>query len=366
MTITNTTAADPTHSPHSHAAIWGTPQAIAAVLAAEKTGPVDAAADILAAAPGRTFLVGTGSSYHVACIVESLLRVAGEDAWAVSAYEFARYPRPLRPDDAVVIFSHTGAKHYSVEAVNDAVAAGLTPVVITAQGSSLPEGTGGLVVPTVPREKSAMYTVSLMGAITVGAQIAAGVAERVGMGSFAVPIRAGLAWLPEIFSDLLVRSDAIRDIAAAARARGGRFYFVGAGPNRATGMEHALKVREGSYLTAEGGELENFIHGPMVGLEAADCVTLVAPPGESLTRSEDFLRALDQIGCMTWVQGGPTAAPATYTDPLPDLPEVLSPCPALLLGQLFAYHLAGLQGTNADTFRRDHDTYRAAVSALKL
>ncbi len=352
------------HSPATRAAIWGTPEAMRRLLHEGWEAAGTAAAAL--ATEVRVFLVGTGSSYHAACFAESLLRAVGVDAWAVSAFEFTRYPRPPHVSDGIVVFSHRGTKRYSLDAVELAIANGERPLLITGQGAELPAGLNALVLETVPQETSSMHTVGLLGAVTVSAQIAIALGERTGMVAVAHALRAGLERVPDALDAMLERSGAVRVLATEVEARHARYFFAGQGPNRATAPETALKVVESSYAMAVGMELEQLIHGPLVAVEPTDLVTVIAPPGPSLERATDLLRACEQIGCATWLLGGPSETRPTYHDPLPDLPEPLTPFPALLLGQLLAYHLAGLRGTNADSFRLEHAPYEQAIKALTL
>lgn len=352
------------HSPASREAIWSAPAVVRRLLA---DGPamVEPAAAALAKAE-RVCLVGTGSSYHAACFAEAMLRAVGTEAWAITAFEFAHYPRPLRPTDGVVIYSHRGAKRYLLEAAEDAIAAGSRPILVTGQGGDVPADLAAEVLRTVPQEVSSMHTVSLFGALTLSALMAVRVGEIDGFTSLAMPLRDALPRLPDALDDMLDRNAFVRLIAESTEAHRGRYFFAGAGPNRATAPESALKAREAAYVTAEGLEIESLLHGPLIALQPHDLVTVIAPPGPALARAGDLMRAAAAIGCSTWLQGGPLDLPTTYADHLPNLPEPLTPFPALTLGQLLAYHLAGTRGTNADSFHLGDPRYQHALDTITL
>src|SRR5207245_1902152 len=71
--------------------------------------------------------------------------------------------------------------------------------------------------------------------------------------------------------------------------------------------EGALKLREASYLSAEGHELESILHGPLISLTAEDSVVMVAQPGPALERTTELAAALREIGAATMAVG-PAAA----------------------------------------------------------
>src|SRR5205809_8083774 len=84
----------------------------------------------------RIFIVGTGTSYHGALVGQHLLRSAGIDAWAIPAFEFAKYPPRLEVDDGLVLLSHRGTKRFS-QAALEGLASQDQWLAITGEGSPL-------------------------------------------------------------------------------------------------------------------------------------------------------------------------------------------------------------------------------------
>lgn len=312
----------------------------------------------------RVFVVGIGTSYHAALVGEWLLRAAGTDAWAVMSSDFALYPEaaPLRPRDAVVVMAHSGVKRFSTEAMAKAAAAGATVLSV---GSLTAEHPGSqLVLRTVEREKSAAFTASHLAAMTVLAQIATELGERrkaPGVTGF----RGALGQLAEQVAGVLVREAEVQPVAEEAASH--RVYAAGAGPNAATALEAVIKVREAAQGWIDALALEQFLHGPIVSVNAGDVAVLINVPGRSAERVAEIAAVLDAIGARLWLVG--QAAPATPRATvfgLPEIPELLSPLLAVVPVQLFAYHMAVVKGVNPDRFRRDDPTYAAAFGLLKL
>jgi glucosamine--fructose-6-phosphate aminotransferase (isomerizing) len=325
--------------------------------------PAREAAGRLAAA-GRVFVVGIGTSYHAAMVGEWLLRAAGADAYAAMSSEFASYPEaaPLRKGDAVVVMAHTGVKRFSAEAMTKAAAAGATVLSV---GSLTAEHPGSqLVLRTVEREKSAAFTASHLAAMTVLAQVATELGESrraPGVAGF----RAAVGRLPDQVAAALAREAEVRPVAEVAASR--RVYAAGPGPNAATALEAVIKVREAAQGWIDALPLEQFLHGPIVSVNADDLAVLINAAGRSAERLGEIAGVLDAIGARLWLVGQPVAGtPRATVFALPELPELLSPLLAVVPVQLLAYHMAVVRGVNPDRFRRDDPKYAAAFGRLKI
>jgi glutamine---fructose-6-phosphate transaminase (isomerizing) len=352
--------------------IHAQPQAVRELLADWEL-PTQAAERL--ARTGRIFLAGIGTSFHAATVGEYLLRLAGADAWALRSFEFVTYPRPLRGDDGVIVVSHRGSKLYGDRAVQRAVEAGVLTVGITGKNSKM-QG-ADIRIETVEQDPSSTHSISYTGALTRLAQIATRLAALKGNGEQAERLEQGLAQVPALMEHMLAREGEVQRIAQEAVAQQRRIYFVGAGPNAVTAPEGALKAKEAAYVTAEGFELEQAIHGPQVAFEREDLLIPISVKGPAQARVADFLLALSEIGSRVWLIG---EAPDTQTAELfgrdggtrfavcdgVDLPEELTPMVTVLPVQLLAEFLAAARGTNADSFRTDHELYKRAGTRFQI
>lgn len=326
--------------------------------------PARRAADRLADAR-RVLLTGVGTSYHAASVGAWLFRAAGADARAVLSFDLALYPGAagtLGPDDAVIVMAHTGVKRFSAEAMARASAAGATVLSV---GSLTAEHPGSqLVLRTVEREKSAAFTASHLAAMTVLAQVATELGERrhaPGIAGF----RDALRRLPAQVGDVLAREEEVWPVAREAVHR--RVYAAGAGPNEATATEAVIKVREAAQGQIDGLAVEQFLHGPMVAVNAGDLAVLINVSGAAAGRVAEIASVLEAIGAQLWLVGqGVTATPKATVFGLPETPESISPLLAVVPVQVLAYQMAVLRGLNPDTFRRHDPTYKAAFGLLQL
>lgn len=317
--------------------------------------PVRQAAGLVSGAR-RVVVTGIGTSYHASLVGAWLLRAAGTDARAVSSFDFATYPEsfPVGPGDAVIVMAHTGVKSYSALAMQRAAEAGATVLSV---GSLTAEHPGSrLVLRTVEREKSAAYTSSHLTAMTVLAQVA----TELGAG-----FREALGRLPDQVADVLSREGEVHPIASEAATR--RVYATGAGPNEATATELVIKAREAAYGHVDGLPAEQFLHGPIVTVNAGDLAVVVHVPGAAAARVAQIVAVLDAMGAQLWLVGQPVAAtPRAIVFTLPEIPEILSPLLAVVPMQILAYQMAVEKGLNPDTFRRDNPVYKDAFGLLRL
>lgn len=303
---------------------------------------------------GRIWTVGVGTSYHAALAAGWFLRAAGYDARTINSFEFAYYPEnfPLRPDDAVAIFAHSGVKAVSTAAMQRAIKAGVTRISAGAFTSEHPGSQ--LILRTTEREQSAAFTASHLAAMTIFAQIA----TELG-GSGTAGFREALTALPEQVENILAREADIQPIAALGVER--RMYAMGAGPNEVAAIESVIKVREAAYGWIDALGTEQYLHGPVVSFNAGDLGIVINVPGAALWRTEAAARVLAALDGEVWLIGqGVDGLDGATVFPTPETLELISPLLTVIPLQLLAYRIAVLKGLNPDTFRRDDPVYNAA------
>jgi len=311
---------------------------------------------------GRFILIGSGTSYHGAQVGEHLLRSAGFEAIAMPSFEFAQYGPAPGADDALVVLSHRGVKRFTEAALDSFRQGSSRWVAITGYGSPL---SGAGVIRTMPQELSAVHTASHTGAMTRLAQLAVVLAAGAGrMRPFWEP---ALELLPETAAAAVAarsRCEEVIDAMALDRPT----HFLGGGPAWATASEGALKLREASHVQAEGHELENFLHGPLISVEAGQTVFCVVERGPALERAQQIVQALVTVGVQVVAVGSAAdqVDGASHSLSLHRLPEVLAPIANVIPLQWIAFLAAARRGVNPDTLRRDDPPYGHALAALRL
>lgn len=274
----------------------------------------------------RVLLAGVGTSWHAAQHGAWMLRAAGVRADAAHAADLAPYEAGIDERDGVILLSHTAGTGYSMQVLERARDAGAAVVHISAIGK-------GGDVETVAPEASYAYTASHTGALLRLAQIAAALGAQLGELE-AIPDRVGavldapgpLIGVPERLVEL-----------------------IGAGPNAWTAQEGALKIREASYLAAEGLSSEQFFHGPSVALDAQDTLVVLDGGGPAAERTEAIAVAVEATG----------ARVVRFSER--DLGEQLSVFPLTVVVQRIAAELADARGVSPDRFRYEEDPRREAA-----
>jgi glucosamine--fructose-6-phosphate aminotransferase (isomerizing) len=105
------------------------------------------------------------------------------------------------------------------------------------------------------------------------------------------------------------------------------------------------------------------LHGPLAAVSRDDLVILIAPPGASSERATDLARALHELEVQPVVLTAESNAEAfseAHRFILPEVPEIVTPIPAIVPIQFFAYYLAVGLGFNPDLIHRDDKRQRAA------
>jgi glucosamine--fructose-6-phosphate aminotransferase (isomerizing) len=287
-------------------------------------GPAEQAAAGLAGR--RILLVGVGTSWHAAQHGAWLLREAGVQAEAAHAADVAPYGREIEPQDGVIVLSHTAHTGYSMQMLERAREARAAVVHISGIGN-------GGEVETVAPEASYAYTASHTGALLRIAQIATTLGARLG----------DLTAIPDAVAGVLERPVPL--IEAPQRL----VELTGAGPNAWTAQEGALKIREASYVAAEGLSSEQFFHGPSVALDAQDTLVVLDGGGPMADRTESIARAIEATG----------ARVARFAER--DLGEALSVFPLTVVVQRIALELAEARSVSPDRFRYEEDPAREAA-----
>jgi glucosamine--fructose-6-phosphate aminotransferase (isomerizing) len=252
-----------------------------------------------------------------------LLRAAGVLANAAHAADLAPYGQRIDPSQAVVLLSHTAKTGYSMEMLTRAREAGAPTVLISGIGA-------GGDLETVAMETSYAYTASHTGALMRLAQLATLLGADLG------PLTA----VPDAIGRVLENPRPLAELPERL------VEIIGAGANAWTAQEAALKIREASYVAAEGLSAEQFFHGPSVALDERDLLLVLDGGGPMAARTDAISSAV--------AVGG--ARVIRFADR--DLGEVLSIFPLTALVQRVALEFAEAREVSPDRFRYDEDPRR--------
>jgi len=160
-----------------------------------------------------------------------------------------------------------------------------------------------------------------------------------------------LAEVPAKVERILDQSEPIRRIAEANIDRN-NWLFLGRGFNYPVALEGALKLKEISYIHAEGLPAAEMKHGPIALISDGMPAVFIATQGPQYEKIMGNINEVRSRGGKTIVvatEGDDKIRPyADYLIPIPDAPEILQPMLTVVPLQLLAYHAAVLRGHDVD------------------
>lgn len=303
----------------------------------------------------RVVLVGMGTSLHAAMVGRHYIeQIAGIPAEVDNASEW-RYREPVvGPETLLISVSQSGETVDTLAAMELARARGCTQITIcNGIGSQATRVADGTVYTRCGLEIGVASTKTYLAGITALYLLAAylgqerGMIDRERMGGYLEP----LAHLPYLAGEVLSHAEDQEDLAHEF-ARFDNFLFLGRGIHYPVAMEGALKLKEVSYIHAEGYPAGEMKHGPIALIDSEMPVFAIVPKGDLRSK---MLSNIEQVKAR---QGIVIAIGSEGDDELQDkadrviyVPgntELLSPVLTSIPVQLFAYNVAVRRGCDVD------------------
>jgi len=302
----------------------------------------------------RIILAAQGTALHAAMIgeymIEELAKIPAECEYAS---EF-RYRNPIIEDGTVVIaVSQSGETIDTLYALQEAKDRGaLTLGVVNVVGSTIARETDAGVYLRVGPEIGVASTKAFTGQVAVLAMLSLFLARRRFMSPDAsTRLLRELNQIPEKIEQILLQDAAIKAITQKYINRE-NWLFLGRGVNYPTALEGALKLKEISYIHAEGMPAAEMKHGPIALITDGMPVVVIANRG---AQYEKVLSNIEEVRS----RGGHVIAIANDGDErigsiaedviyVPETAEPLSPMLTVIPLQMMAYHAAVLRGHDVD------------------
>lgn len=303
----------------------------------------------------RIIIVACGTSWHAGLIgkqlIESFCRIPVEVEYAS---EF-RYGNPVvGSGDVVIAISQSGETADTLAAVELAKAKGAFIYgVCNAIGSSIPRATDTGTYIHVGPEIGVASTKAFTGQVTVLTMFALALANAkgtVGHDEYVKTVK-GLAEIPAMMKEVLKVNDKIADMARTfTYAR--NFLYLGRGYSYPVALEGALKLKEISYIHAEGYPAAEMKHGPIALIDSDMPVVVIATRNGMYEKVRSNIQEIKarQGRVIALVSKGDTTVSkiADAVIELPDTMDCLEPLVATIPLQLLAYHVAVCKGKNVD------------------
>ena len=303
----------------------------------------------------RFIIVECGTSWHAGLVgeylFEDLLRIPVEVEYAS---EF-RYRNPIiYEDDIVIAISQSGETADTLAAINLAKSKGATIIgICNVVGSSIARVAHAGSYTHAGPEIGVASTKAFTAQVTILVLMALSLAQKKGTISTSrfYQLITQLKEVPEVIEQILKKENEIKNIATNFKDTQ-NFLYLGRGYNFPVALEGALKLKEISYIHAEGYPAAEMKHGPIALIDEKMPVVVIATKGENYDKVASNIQEVKARKgiIIALVTDGDVEVKklADYTIEIPEMDEILIPLIAIIPLQLLAYHIAVLRGCNVD------------------
>jgi glucosamine--fructose-6-phosphate aminotransferase (isomerizing) len=303
----------------------------------------------------RVLLLACGTSYHAGLIGKFLIEGAARIPCEVDLASEFRYRDPVvGPEDLVIVISQSGETADTLAAVKEARARGARVLAISnVVDSAIPRASNGVLYTHAGPEIGVASTKCFTAQLAALALIAIHLGRRTGKlaPEAAAKLVGELALTPTKMTEALEGLGDLEPLAQAYRTARD-FLFIGRGTNYPIALEGALKLKEISYIHAEGYAAGEMKHGPIALIDDGVPVVVLAPRGPGYDKvlsnlAEVRARSGHIIGIGT--QGDEQLAGlCDRVLSIPDAPAALQPFLTVLPLQLMSYAIAVAKGNDVD------------------
>ena len=303
----------------------------------------------------RIVIIGCGTSWHAGLVAEYIFEELARIPVEVEYASEFRYRNPIiKERDVVIAISQSGETADTLAAIELAKAKGATIFgVCNVVGSSIARATHAGAYTHAGPEIGVASTKAFTAQVTVLTLMALAAAERKGTisNSLLRQLLAEMDSIPAKVEKVLESAAKIREIAQIfTYAR--NFIYLGRGMNFPVALEGALKLKEISYIHAEGYPAAEMKHGPIALIDEDMPVVVIA------TKDSSYEKVVSNIQEVKARKGRVIAITTEGDKHLPDMVdfvieipkvhEVLLPLVSVIPLQILAYDIAVMRGRNVD------------------
>lgn len=302
----------------------------------------------------RIIITACGTSWHAGLVGEYMLEQFCRIPTDVEYASEFRYRNPIiNKDDAILFISQSGETADTLAALKEAKLKGAFVLgICNAVGSSIARETNAGVYTHAGPEIGVASTKAFTSQLVVLALITLLIARKRSMSLVdGRNIAEELMSLPDKVNSILKLNDQIEQIASEFKDAD-NFLYLGRGYNFPVALEGALKLKEISYIHAEGYPAAEMKHGPIALIDENMPVVFIAPKDSTYDK---IISNIEEVKA----RGGRIIAVATnndngidklvdYTIKIPSTIRMLMPILTVIPLQLLAYHIAVKKGLDVD------------------
>jgi glucosamine--fructose-6-phosphate aminotransferase (isomerizing) len=303
----------------------------------------------------RIIIVGCGTSWHSGLVAEYLFEEFARIPTEVEYASEFRYRNPiLHENDVVIAISQSGETADTLAAVREAKAKGVLVIgVCNVVGSTIARETDAGVYLHAGPEIGVASTKAYTAQVSVLSLIALSIASRRGTMSQAeiIQVLSELDQIPEKIASVLEDAHEIEELARTYRFAA-NFLYMGRGYNFPVALEGALKLKEISYVHAEGYPAAEMKHGPIALIDQMMPVVIIAMKDSTypkiVSNIEEVLARGGQVIAITDHDNEELDDKCEYVIHVPPTVACLTPLLTVVPLQLLSYHMAVLRGNDVD------------------
>ena len=304
---------------------------------------------------GRFIIVACGTSWHAGLIGKQLIEEFCKVPVEVEYASEFRYRNPvILPTDIVIAISQSGETADTLAAFNLAKENGaLCFGIVNAVGSSIARASDTGIYIHVGPEIGVASTKAFTGQVTVLTLFALALGYEKGVLSRKVYEENidELARIPSKIEHILKQNDTIRDIARTLTYARNTLY-MGRGMNYPVALEGALKLKEISYIHAEGYPAAEMKHGPIALIDENMPVVFIATHHQLykkiISNIQEVIARNGRIIAIVTEGDKEVKDLASFVIEIPETIGTLAPLLSVIPLQLIAYHVAVVKGLNVD------------------
>jgi glutamine---fructose-6-phosphate transaminase (isomerizing) len=307
------------------------------------------------AAFDRIVISACGTSWHSALIGEYMLEEICRIPVDVEYASEFRYRNPIVDERTLMlVISQSGETADTLAALHEAKQRGAKVLgIVNVVGSTIArEANGGIYLhagPEIGVASTKAFTSQVV-ALTLFTVRMARLRGRLDADQGRAILHR-LMELPDKVEQMLELSDVVRELARIYKGAS-NFLYLGRGYNFPAALEGALKLKEISYIHAEGLPAAEMKHGPIALIDENMPVVVIAPHdaiySKALSNIQEVKARGGRIIAVTTQGNADLAGLVDHMIPVPETIDMLTPILTTIPLQLLAYHIAVMRGCNVD------------------
>jgi len=302
----------------------------------------------------RIVISACGTSWHAGLAGEYMFEQHARIPTEVEYASEFRYRNPIvNSDDAIFFISQSGETADTLAALREAKIRGaLVLGICNAVGSSIPRETHAGVYTHAGPEIGVASTKAFTSQLVVLSLITLNLARKKNMSLIdGQNITKEMDKLPEKIAEILKLNEMIEEIADEFKDAE-NFLYLGRGYNFPVALEGALKLKEISYIHAEGYPAAEMKHGPIALIEEKVPTVFIAPHDSTYEKIKSNIEEVKarkgRVIAIASENDNQIDSLVDYSIKIPDTIRMLMPILTVIPLQLLAYHIAVKKGLNVD------------------